>query len=367
MSFGSADTAPATAASAGMPSTLAFVMTSWTTAKHESVFMDECPEGPAPGAYEIWESEVSPEKRRSYPEVPTTLMPWVTARGPNGENVCDYPTTAKDPPLKIVEGIYAYGINLDGNVDGAATLKSCKHRNFTAVNGEPGIDNQMYRLLGCVLAWRSDGHIENNANSHRRSSGLGMILFEITDVDDVKNDDDVTVSFYRGLGSFNLDSNNNVLPFGTYDIDMENGAPRYGDSVRGRIKDGVLVTLSGDVHLPHFGNYEYLRQLIRDMQLHVDVTPENGRTKGMVVGYYGVDQLYSYVRGLLTNFTIRHKYSCPALYVAAHELADGHPDPATGDCTTLSAAFKFDAVRAFINHPKPGDTAGTKISDNLRR
>jgi hypothetical protein len=275
----------------------------------------------------------------------------VNYRGPNGEDICAEPTSVVDPPLRIVEGRYAFGLNLDGNSDGEATRATCKHDNFTGLDGANGIDNQMYRLFGCVEAWRSYGHIESNANAHRKSSGLGMILMEIGDVDDLRNDDHVTVGFYRGLGSFDLDSKGGVLPYASYDIDHENGAPRYDDVVSGRIVDGVLKTDTADVHLPHYGNYQFLRQLIREMQLDMALPDANGRTKGMVYGYYGVDQIYDYVRGLLTSFPNRHKYSCPAIYVAAHELADGHPDPETGECTTLSSAFKFEAVRAFVNHP----------------
>ena len=45
-------------------------------------------------------------------------------------------------------------------------------------------------------------------------------------------------------------------------------------------------------------------------------------------------------------------WSCPALYTAAKELADGYPDPKTGDCTAISSAFKFDALPAFVLHEK---------------
>lgn len=331
--------------------TLGFVVTTWNTAMYETLFMDECPEGPTPGNQEIWESTITPEERRSYPPRLVTQMRHVNYRGPNGEDICAEPTSVTDPPLKIVEGKYAYGINLDGNTDGETTPKTCKHENFTGLNGNNGVDNQMYRLFGCVEAWRSYGHIENNANAHRLSSGLGMILMEITDIDDTRNDDTVAVSFYRGIGSFHLDSNGDVLPYASYEIDHKSGVPRYGDVVSGKIVDGVLQTAAADVHLPHYGNYQYLRQLIRDMQLHMELPRDGDKTTGMVYGYYGVDQIYSYVRGMLTSFPIRHKFSCPAIYVASHELADGHPDPETGDCTTLSSAFKFKAVRAFINHP----------------
>ncbi len=330
---------------------LGFVVTQWNTAMYETLFMDECPEGPTPGNQEIWESTVTPEERRSYPTRLITQQRHVNYRGPNGEDVCAEPTSVQDPPLKIVEGKYAYGIDLDGNADGQPTENTCAHTNFTSLDGKSGIDNQMYRLFGCVEAWRSYGHIENNANAHRLSSGLGMILIEITGIDDITNDDEVNVSFYRGVGSFRLNSNGDVLPHASYDIDHEDGMLRYGDTVSGKITNGVLKTDSGDVHLPHYGNYQYLRQLVREMQLHVELTADADNIEGMVFGYYGVDQIYSYVRGMLTSFPLRHKFSCPAIYVAAHELADGHPDPDTGECTTLSSSFKFQAVRAFINHP----------------
>jgi hypothetical protein len=52
--------------------------------------------------------------------------------------------------------------------------------------------------------------------------------------------------------------------------------------------------------------------------------------------------------------------NCPSIYVAAHELADGHPDPSTGKCTSLSSAFNFTAVAAYVIHPKTtADAAST--------
>ena len=91
----------------------------------------------------------------------------------------------------------------------------------------------MYRLIGCIDDWRSEGHIENNANAHRVSNGLGMILIEITDVDDIRNDDHVRVAFYRSTDPFSLDSNGRPLPYSSYGIDMENGAGHAGKNTTG--------------------------------------------------------------------------------------------------------------------------------------
>jgi hypothetical protein len=40
------------------------------------------------------------------------------------------------------------------------------------------------------------------------------------------------------------------------------------------------------------------------------------------------------------------------MYVAAHKLADGYPDPKTGECTSLSAGFNVKAYAAFVLHPE---------------
>src|SRR6185312_8845022 len=140
-------------------------------------------------------------------------------------------------------------------------------------------------------------------------------------------------------------------PYSSYRIDMENGKPRYGDTVPGKIVDGVVITETKDVHLPFFGNYQYMNQLIRDLQLKLTIAADGKTATGMVGGYYNVDQIYRYVSGMLGAFPNTTQFSCPGIYVAAHELADGYPDPKTGECTELSSAFKLEAVAAFINHP----------------
>ena len=71
---------------------------------------------------------------------------------------------------------------------------------------------------------------------------------------------------------------------------------------------------------------------------------------GMAAGYLGVDQLMFYIGGL-GPIQSSAPANCPSINVAAHEIADGHPDRKTGRCTTLSSAYNFKAVAAFIVHP----------------
>jgi hypothetical protein len=180
-----------------------------------------------------------------------------------------------------------------------------------------------------------------------------MTLIEVTGVDDrdPMNSPHVQVSFYRAIDQYTLDGAGHFTPFASYRIDVAGGKPRYGSSVKGRIEKGVLITEPGDVNLPFYGNYTYMNQLIRDMRVRLEIAPDGASASGMAAGYYGVDQLLFYITGLgpIQSTGIS---DCPAIYAAAHQLADGYPDPKTGECTALSSAYNFKAVAAFVIHPE---------------
>ena len=335
--------------------TLGFVITTWNTGLLETKFIDECPQGFNVGYDEYWWRGLSKEDRAKFTDngLKTRLDRYFNAirRGPNKEDVCMNPTAVPPQPLLTVEGKQSYGMNLDGTADGAGSDKTCAHENFEGVDGTPGVDNQMYRLLGCVYGFRSYGQFEVNANENRKSNGNGMTLIEVTGVDDDKNDPDVTVNIYRAIDQYTLDGGGQFTAWASYRIDAPGGVPRYNSTVKGRIENGVVITESGDANLPFYGNYTYMNQLVRDMRMKLELGDDGASAKGMVAGYYDVDQLMFYVTGLgpIQSTAIS---DCPSIYAAADKLADGYKDPKTGKCTALSSAFNFKAVSAFIIHPK---------------
>ena len=72
-------------------------------------------------------------------------IPVTTMRGRlNGEpvNVYANPWTQPDPNLKPVTGNRGFGFNLDGKDDGDDFIDP--------VSNESGVDNQMYRAMGCI-------------------------------------------------------------------------------------------------------------------------------------------------------------------------------------------------------------------------
>ncbi len=350
------------AAAPGETTTLGFVVRDWFTAIYNSKFVDECPEGLSPSNDEIWWRGLSKVDRARLTEngliQNLSRMPIAMRRGPNGENVCLNPLSVTDPPLKIIEGKYSYGVDLDGNSDGSATPKSCQHDTFTHPDGTAGIDNQMYRLIGCIYGFRKGGLPELNAHEGRGTSGLGMTLIEISGVTDPRNSPDVTVTFYRSVDQFALDGTGRPLPFSSYNIDMAKGKPRYGDTLKGSIKDGVLTTGRGDVRLPFYGNYNFLHPAIRDMGLTLEIAADGATAKGLVSGYYNLEEFLYYVGGMVGHTSTGD--NCPSMYVAGHQLADGYPDPKTGECTHISSAFNIGAYAAFVIHPGQSTSAASR-------
>ncbi len=344
--------------------TLGFVVVSFYTSIYETKYMKECPRGLAVGNDEIWWKSLDPAVRDELTdggdiEPVTAIRRDMSAhRGPKGEDVCAMPTIVQDPPLKLVEGKISYGMNLDGNADGNPTPKTCSHNNFMSPDGAQGIDNQMYRLLGCVYGWRDSGYIETNANGELIDTSQGVILIEITGVDDKLNDDNVTVRMHRANDVLPKDTQGEILPYASYRV---HDIPGYGKPARGQIVDGVLTTDPIHASLPYYGNLTHSEIDLKDMRLELNLANADERVKGMIAGYRDVENFWSYFRkgGYMA---VTGQFSCPAMYIAAHQLADGYPDPETGNCTALSSSYSIEAIPAFVISPKDDEPKTSSLS-----
>jgi hypothetical protein len=331
-------------------------------AQHNSRFVDECPEGMAASNDELWWRGLSRQDRARLTNNGLRGQDarggLAMLRGPKGENVCVNPDAVTDPPLRTIRGKYSYGANLDGTSDGKATPKTCAHEKFLGHDGKTAVDNQLYRLVGCVYGWRKGGYIETQASEDRGVSNLGMILIEITGVDNRLNDDDVTVSFYRSIDQFAMDGFGKPLPYQSYRVDSDdNGKPTYGDKVKGKIVNGVLTTERGDVSLPFYGLYTFMNPIIKDFGLTLEVTTDEKLGKGQITGYYDMSDFLNYVSGMAGHTSATD--NCPSIWAKAPALADGYPDPKTGQCTMFSSAFDIGVYPAFVVLPTDQKSAKT--------
>jgi len=332
--------------------TIGFAVVSFYTSIYETKYMEECPRGLAVGNDELWWKGLDPAVRDELTNggeiepVSASRRAMSALRGPNGEDVCWNPTIIEDPPMKTVEGSISFGMNLDGKGDDEVTPQSCGHSNFTSPSGQPGVDNQMYRLLGCVFGWRDSGYVETNANGELRDTSQGVILIEVSGVDDKHNDDSVVVRMHRANDILPKDSRGNILPHASYRV---HNVPGYGTPANGKIVDGVLTTDPIDAFLPNYSNLAHTEIHMKGMRLELDMDAADDRAKGYIAGYRDFENFWDYFRRG-EYLSVTGQFSCPALYVAAKELADGYPDPETGECTALSSSYTIEAVPAFVIH-----------------
>jgi hypothetical protein len=292
----------------------------------------------------LFEHPLSPEFRKA-----------ALNRGPHGEDVCANPWVIEDTSWPTVHGKVSYGANLDGTADGAATPKSCTHQKFTGVDGTAAVDNQLYRVMGCSKIHRGskakDGHDAFGIEylNERMREGLITYLIEITGITDPRNSDNVEVGIYQGADPLVQDGAGGVQADSTLRISSDG---RWQAHTHGRIKDGVLTTdpidfdLKNDaLWLPEFH--------FKRAQLKLTFQPD-GSLKGHLSTYQDWASIYW---GMAKTGFLLEKFSagnCPAMYYAFQHMADGDPDPKTGQCTTISAAYGVEAVPAFLIHPQDG-------------
>lgn len=301
----------------------------------------ECPDGFNIGvdteAFRASLPEAERKKLRE-PENDVYTLFRMRHRGSFNRDVCENPTSAPDPGFKVVQGKIAHGFNLD-------TKHSCEHENFVSPFGENGIDNQLYRTVGCIKSFRQGGTMYGYINAQMRQ-GDHTVLIELNDLDNLQNDDHVKVGVYASLDPMV----NNVN-----DVSLTNASLRvhynrnYHSLTHGAIVNGVLTT--EPVNIQFDAPSEKNAYNFRDARLRVVFRPDGG-IEGLLGGYQDVETVYrdSAVKFLASELRLHGPMTCPGLYNALVRMADGYPNRA-GQCTWISSAYEFEAIPAFVIHP----------------
>jgi len=295
---------------------------------------------------------VSPPHRSEYTNLGMDLGRQRNAQL-GGESSCNYPEKFDDPPQRLVQGAIAFGKDLDGydSTTSDPGPASCPHPDFESPDGAKGIDNQLYRVLGCIESYRQDSLYVSSGmkdfviGAHH----IGQIttLLEIRDVDDPRNDDAVEVSVFSSDDPVPYDSAKSGLPHASF---TATDNPRWHNSVRGKIVDGVLLTEPFDLLLK-FGYRKGTEYDIKGARIELALAAD-GTATGSLVGYYDKDEIYAALfKDKFGEVQAPYGYTCPAVHEALAENADGYPDADTGECTAISTAFDIQAVPAFIFQP----------------
>ncbi|WP_373078198.1 hypothetical protein [Zhongshania sp.] len=268
-------------------------------------------------------------------------------RGPNGENVCAEPLSAPDPQMYTLAGDRNDGLDLDGKTkDSAITDYTCPHKQYTDSQGRKGIDNQLGRVLACVNGLREKGTLVPYFTQAMRN-GMWSMLIEISDVDNVKNDSSVRVDIYAGNENMVKNPSGEVMAGASLSPKID---PHLHRQFAGRIVNGVLETdVIADLFVPDIMTNRRPAFKIERPRLELKLL-EDGTATGFLGGYISQNQ-YIAPSSADAEGELFTGLDCHAMYYAVHTYADGDRDPVTGKCSTLSTAFRIEAVPAFIVRP----------------
>ncbi len=248
-------------------------------------------------------------------------------------NPGNVPALVPDPNIRTAQGRFAYGFNLDGRIGPDAFEDPESH--------EQGVDNQMWRALGCFEVYNVRRPVVPYNESIVWDNAIDSMPAWLMSVSgaDLDRDGDVTVTFDRSLNILLRDTHGGVLSGATFVIDPD---PRSHSVFKGTIRDRVLSIEPGDFSLQGESQFH---AVLRFAKTHVRLTMDpDGSVRGIIGGYQPWRNYYHFlaIRGEGSG-----QVDLPGAYYAMKRLADGVPDPATGENTAISAAYWLEAIPAF--------------------
>lgn len=321
----------------------------------------DCPDGMNMSSLDFYRRDLlrvghSPEKveevLKDFPGeggLPQPWIPLVMTRGNGKDNVYTTPTSAPDPGLKLAQSKFSYGFNLDG--------KAPKGSFIEPETKQAGIDNQLYRVMGCIRSFRG----LPPPGRPSLAENLWDVLRDVIPAwvitvsgDDLSKDGNVTITIDRALERITRDaSGGNAQADLTYQIDPD---PRSHSVLEGKLNNGVVTTTKpGHVHVvadPYLLPYYDFAQA----RMSFDIRPGVLR-RGVIGGYLPWRDLFYAVasQGHIKEYAT--SIDVPALYYALQRNADSDPDPKTKENRRISSAYVIEAVPAFVVPARGGQTA----------
>ena len=247
-------------------------------------------------------------------------------------NPANVPSAMPDPNAFTEHGRFAFGLNLDGG-EGP---DSWEHPN----TGARGIDNQMWRVLGCWDAY----HVNKPVIPYNESiawdtavDAMPAWLISISG-EDLNQDGAVTVTFDRALNIPLRDAYGSIMSGASFAVDT---IPRSHNEFNWQIIDSVLTIEPGDFYIQGESQF-YPHLQFSNTQLRFEMK-DDGSMEGHLGGYQPWRDYYHYlsVRGE-TDGAI----DLIGIFYDLKRFADASPDPRTGENTAISSAYFIEAVPA---------------------
>ena len=210
---------------------------------------------------------------------------------------------------------------------------SCGHGDFVDPEGASGVDNQMAMAWGLVadlVGEAIEALLQDGINEGRM-----LVMMELGGVDDLVNDDDVSITIYRSTDVPIVNVAGYLVPDQTYRTDPTFPLVHFEGAsiVDGHVKAGPI-----DLAFPiQAFNADFLVHL-EGGYVEFDID-EQGRFKGHLGGAMDVHHVMQNM--LQTNAS----QEAELIYPIVEDLADLNRGP--DGCTHLSSGLRFEGVTGF--------------------
>lgn len=269
----------------------------------------------------------------------------IAFRGPDRLNVCALPGIVPDPGHVAPVSDVVQGFDLDEyQGKGALPAGVHRHKNYVSVDGRPGIDNQLYTVEGCVPGFRPEGNIPKIVNEMMRTGAI-TVLVDVSGIDDLKNDSDVSVTLLYGKDLLVKSADgSHILPNYTFRLAENPEFTQFFTHMQGRIENGVVMTEPLDEMTFQDGGQTAFK--LFDARMRIEFLPDN-KMKAVMGGYHDWRRrMTNWGRARLLEPNMR--FQCSGIYNAFKRAADGLKDPVTGEFNGISVGYDIVGVRAFV-------------------
>jgi hypothetical protein len=234
------------------------------------------------------------------------------------------------------------GFDLDSLIGGGPEPAACPHEDFDAPDGTPGIDYGLWSFIRQYEPMRQNQLIDSVISSAVKNGEMSIVM-ELDGVNDLVNDDEVTVQIFSTQDSPLVGTDGKVLPNGTLAVHPDTAY--HSTIATGEIKDGVLVAGPFDFGLKF--NIQIVDSAMELTDSWIRLALGDGTASGILSGYWSVAQIDEII-----GYPTAHNGPAAGFdydeFWTAMEAADAGYDEASGECTSFTTVFRLDAVTAFL-------------------
>jgi hypothetical protein len=269
-------------------------------------------------------------------------------RGPKpGQNVQRDPTLVPDPHMPGVVGNIGYGFDLDGN----------QKTGFVSPDGKSkGLDNQVYRALGCHVGFRGGGRKQMREtevyDDDVMKSGVYSVLVMLSgEGKDPRNDSHVRVGFYLSKDPIVRDAKGEVSRDYSYRVDPD---PRFTSVFDAVSKNGVISPAKPlkQLKIREFSaRPNFAPDLTLEMPQVAITLGENGTMHADIGGYRNWLYMYQgHAAGSNAN-EVAFKIDITGMWYNLQKYADWKMPGTKGPNTHISSFYSMEGVPAFLVSP----------------